>query len=147
MGFSVSGSFAILILASFIAFGMLYPASANGFERVSEAKKDAYESDLDRRQTDINVTINDHPSQLDVNVTNRGSTAIELDATDVIVDGAYIPREDMQRFRVVGHGGSELWLPGEKLWVRIQKSRLPDNNPDRVKVATEYGVSDSVVMA
>ena len=146
MGFSVSGSFAILVLAAFMAFGTLYPATANGFEQVTDATKVTYEDDLDRQNTAINVTINDQPGQLDVNVTNTGTTAIELNATDVIVDGTYIPREDLQRFRVPTNSNSELWLPGEKLWIRILQSNLPDNDPNRVKVVTEHGVADGAVV-
>ena len=142
MGFSVSGSFAILVLASFIAFGMLHTAGANSFERVTDATKDTYDDDLDRRNTAIQIARLDHAGHLDVNVTNRGTTALDLNATDVIVDGEYIPREDTHRFRVAGKPNSELWLPGEKLWVRVKQSALPDNDPNRVKVVTEYGVAD-----
>lgn len=144
MGFSVSGSFAILVLASFIAFGMLYSAGANGVERVSEATTETYDDDLHRQNTAIEISeIEFQGSQLDVNVTNNGTTALALNDTDLIVDNSYQRQEDLQRFRVVGQPDSELWLPGETLFFRVD---LPGGDPQRVTVATKYGVAVSGVV-
>lgn len=144
MGFSVSGSFAILVLASFIAFGMLHTAGANTFERVTDATKDTYDEELDRRNTAIEIArLDDQGSHIDVNVTNTGSTVLSINATDIIIDGEYYVPGNADKFRVPGRPNSDLWLPGEKLWVRIL---LPGQDPQRVKIVVEHGVSASGVV-
>lgn len=145
MGFSVSGSFAILVLAAFIAFGMLHTAGANSFERVTEATHDDYESDLDRRNTAIDVVTAEYGSgQLDVNVTNNGTTALSVNDTDLIVDNAYQRHDDGDvEVEVVNGSGSHLWLPGQTLSFRVQMS----DAPGRVTVVTEHGVADGEVVS
>ena len=138
MGFSVSGSFAILVLASFIAFGMAYSAGANSFERVTDATHDSYERGLDRQNTAINVSeVTYQSGDLEVNVTNTGTTSLSINATDVIVNGTY--RQSFQQFEVVGKPDSDLWLPGETLAISVNDSSLQSG--DTVKIVTEYGVA------
>lgn len=145
MGFSVSGSFAILVLASFIAFGMLHSAGTNSFERVTDATQDAYEDDLDKRNTAIDIVRAEHGSgQLDVNVTNNGTTALAVNDTDLLVDNVYQRPDDGDvEVEVVDKPDSELWLPGQTLSFRVQTS----DAPGRVKVVTEYGVADGEVVS
>lgn len=140
MGFSVSGSFAILVVAAFIAFGMAYTAGANGFERVTEATKTTADDDLHRQNTRIDLVRLNYTSQtLTVNVTNNGTTALDVNATDAIVDGDYYSTAAFESVLVDGRADTELWLPGEELSVEIQ---LPDlTTPARVKVVTEHGVA------
>lgn len=147
MGFSVSGAFAVLVFASFIAFGMLHSAGANSFERVTDATHDAYEDDLDRQNTAIeivNVTFQD--DQLVVNVTNNGTTALSVNDTDLLVDNAF-QRSDSSdvEIQVVGNPDSDLWMPGQTLRYVIQFGG--SETPERVKVVTEYGVADAEVVS
>ena len=144
MGFSVSGSFAILILASFIAFGTLHTAGANTFERVSDATKETYDDELDRRNTAIEVAnVSYVDGQLEVNVTNNGTTALAVNDTDLIVDNDYQRHDDGDvDVQVVESPGSQLWLPGQTLSFTVT---TPDT-PSRVKVVTEYGVADAEVV-
>lgn len=143
MGFSVSGSFAIIVLASFIAFGMVYPAAANGFERVTDAVGATHDDDLERQNTAIEIVQVDYQAgQLDVNVTNNGSSTLSINDTDLVVDNVYYAPEELDVHRVVGNPDSELWLPGETLFFRAS---IPDA-PNRTKVVTEYGVADSEVV-
>lgn len=143
MGFSVSGSFAILVLASFIAFGMLYSAGASGFERVTEATGATYDNELGQQNTAIEITNATHNgTHLIVNVSNGGSTALSINDTDLIVDGTY---QSLSRSEVgiVDQSDSELWLPGETLQFTISM----DSAPERAKVVTEHGVADAGVVS
>jgi len=147
VGFSVSGSFAILVVASFIAFGMLHSAGTNGFERVTAATHSSYERGIDSQNTAINITgVNYQSSNLDVNVTNTGSTALSINATDVIVAGVYHDRTeaDFKWIEVVGDPNTELWLPGDTLYVRIYLTGLQSG--DHVKIVTEHGIADEAVV-
>lgn len=145
MGFSVSGSFAILVLASLIAFGMLHSAGTNSFERVTDATKDAYEDDLDRRNTAIDVVRAEYGSgQLDVDVTNNGTTALAVNDTDLLVDNVYQRSDDTDvQVEVVDNPDSGLWLPGQTLSFQVGMV----DAPGRVKVVTEYGVADGAVVS
>jgi len=145
VGFSVSGSFAIIVVAAFIAFGMAYTAGANGFERVTEATKDTHESGLDAQNTAVDIVrANYSAGQLEVNVTNNGTTALAVDATDVIVDGTFHTHDEFDALLVDGEPNTAVWLPGEELTVRIDLPGL--GSSPRVKVVTEHGVADAVVV-
>lgn len=143
MGFSVSGSFAIIVLASFIAFGTIYSAGTNSFDRVGDATRASHENALAQANTDINVTNASYGGGvLTVNVTNQGTTALSVNDTDLLVDGVYQPPGQLDAVSVVGHPNSDLWLPEDTLRFRLTRSTAPQ----RVKVVTEHGVADEVVV-
>jgi archaellum component FlaF (FlaF/FlaG flagellin family) len=75
---------------------------------------------------------------VEVTVENRGSTALSLNRTDLFFDNEYVTGWQGD---VVFDGDSQkatdLWLPGETLTITTV------GTPDRVKVASERGVSDA----
>jgi len=145
VGFSVSGSFAIIVVAAFIAFGMAYTAGSNGFERVTDATKDVHEMDLATKNTAVDVVrANYSAGQLEVNVTNDGTTALDVEATDLLVNGTYHTHDEFLRIEVDGDSTTSVWLPGEELFIRIALPNL--GSTARVKVVTEHGVADAVVV-
>jgi flagellar protein FlaF len=141
MGFSVSGATAILFAATLIAFGMWHSAATDSFERVSEAKQDRADDALAEGNTDVAITraFHDGSGTLEVDVENRGATALSLNGTDVVVDNEY--RSGWQGdARIDGSAvKTDLWLPGETVTIVIDSI----STPDRVKVTTERGVSDT----
>lgn len=141
MGFSVSGGFAVLAVGAFIAFGIFYGAAADAGERVTDAQADAFESRLDQQNTAIavtNATWYSSNSTLEVVVENTGTTALEVNATDVIADNEYVAPGRYASSAVDGDAETAVWLSGERLAVRAPLSE----RPDRVTVAVETGVSD-----
>ena len=140
MGFSVSGSAAIIFAAMFIAFGMWHSAATNGFERVSEAQSDHADATLERQNTDVvidSVVLNTTSDEMRVNATNLGSSALAIEETDVLVDNDY--RTEWRATATVdGNGGTDLWLPGEELSFNVSIS-----SADQVKLVTETGVADT----
>jgi len=143
MGFSVSGSAAILFIAAFVSVGILYSAAYNGYERVQDADDSHGERMLEQRNTAVNVTDATYNASgneyVTVNVTNTGSTTLSVDTTDVLVDGELQPRDGYVDWDVEGQNGTELWLPGETYNVTV----AVDSQPDRVKVVTPPGVTDT----
>ena len=140
MGFSVSGSAAIIFAAMFIAFGMWHTAATNGFERVS----DAQEEDADRLLAQQNTAIVIDSAVADtgagetrIRATNTGSTELSLNETDVLVDNEY--HDGWQGNATLdGTSGTDLWLPGEQLEFNVSVGSAA-----QVKVVTETGVSDT----
>lgn len=138
MGFATSGAVAIIFVGALVAFGVLYPTMQATRERVSEAEDRRAEAALARENTDISVSVSYNASinTLVVNVTNKGSTTLSVERTDVLVDGRYETVDST----TVGGESRTIWVPGERL--RIETTEAA--RPDRVKVVVEYGVAETV---
>ncbi|MFC4360162.1 flagellin [Halobium salinum] len=146
MGFSVSGSTAIIFVGMFIALGVLQPAVSNGFERVEDARSADADRLLDERNTDIDATELIHDTAADevtLVVTNTGTTTLNVDDVDVIYNGSY---ESSVQTTVAGNSTTGVWLPGETLRATVS---VPDANQTgaRAVVVTEHGVSDAEVVS
>lgn len=142
MGFSVSGSAAIVFVGAFLAFSTLYTASANGFERTAEAQSAVDEEALIQQNTEIAISTATYDSgtgNLTVAVTNNGSTSLSVPAVDLVVDNAY--RDDASR-RVDGNATTDLWLPGETLRLEVSLA----SQPSRVKVVSGPGIAATEVV-
>ena len=140
MGFSVSGSAAIVFAGMFIAFGMFHTATTNGFERVSEAQDDRTDRTLAQQNTAIDVidaTWNATANELTVNVTNTGAEALAVSAVDLLANNSYIAGYDTS---VDGDSETDLWLPQERLTITV--TSLADD-PGRIKFVTGTGVADA----
>jgi|AntRauTorcE11898_2_1112593.scaffolds.fasta_scaffold62422_1 flagellar protein FlaF len=142
MGFSVSGSAAILFVGMFLAFGMFFTASANSFESVSEAQQDRTDLNLEQKNTAITITkANASGGTLTVWVNNTGGTYLALSETSLLLDNDY-QSDWRDGAEVDGDGATDLWSPGERLEVTLS----PPLAPDRVKVVTKTGVADTEVV-
>jgi flagellar protein FlaF len=139
MGFSVSGSAAIVLAGMFIGFGMFYAATAESNELVSEAREERVDDTLVEKNSDIAIRSVEYvDGRLTVLVNNTGAQPLSINATDVIVDNRY--RTDWERNATVdGAGGTDLWLPREQLNVTV----YPDDTPTRVKLVAGQGVADT----
>lgn len=141
MGFSVSGSYALIAIGTLIAVGMVMTAGSNAVEQVTDAEQGARDDHLTERNTAIelaNVSYNaSGGTLLVIEVNNTGSTALGLNATDVIVDNEL--QTAFESRVVVGEGSTDVWLPGETLRIELDRS----SQPDRVKVVTGPGVAVS----
>jgi flagellar protein FlaF len=141
MGFSVSGATAVIFVAGLIGFGMFYTASANGFEAVTESRESVNERTLERMNTGINLTqtvYNDSNGDLAIAVNNTGARTLSVNDTDLIVDNDYVTDPDAS---VNGDRTTDLWLPGERLWLNTTVT-----DPNRIVVTTERGVQETAVV-
>ncbi|MDH5021155.1 archaellum stator protein ArlF [Halobacterium rubrum] len=145
MGFSVSGSAAILFIAAFVSVGILYSAAFNGYERVQDAEEVQDDRVLEAKNTAIeisNVTYDSTEENMTVNVTNNGSTALSINETDLISNGSYVTRDAYVSTSVDSNTETDLWLPGETYSLTVTQSP----KPDRVKIVTENGVAATEVV-
>jgi flagellar protein FlaF len=141
MGFSVSGAAAIVFAGMLLSFGVFYAATANSFERVSEAERGETDRIVDSRNTAIDITLverDDTTERLTVHVNNTGAEGLTVNGTDFLVDNDYATGWQGNA-TVNGDGETDLWLPGERLNITIRQSATPS----RVKLATERGVADA----
>jgi flagellar protein FlaF len=145
MGFSASAAAALLFAGMFLSFGILYPAMANGVERVSEADAAKADQNLQQAQTDINTTnvsvttVGSDVDTITINITNTGTTALSVNETNFILGGDYIQRDDYAT-KVDGQPDTNLWLPGETFNVTYDPSTTV--SASSFKIVTEYGVND-----
>ena len=87
MGFSVSGSAAVVFVGLFLAFGMYHSATANSFERVSDAEQARSDDLLASRNTAITVATASYDAttdELTVEVDNAGTTQLRVSNTDLL---------------------------------------------------------------
>jgi len=140
MGFSVSGSAALIFAAMFIAFGMFHSATTNGFEQVSEAQEDRTDRTLVQQNTEIEIlsaTWNGNGNDnLVVEVANNGSTELTVSDVDLLTDNDY---QTGSLTSVDGDDSTDLWLSHEVLNVTVRSG----SQPGQVKVVTGPGVADT----
>jgi len=143
VGFSVSGSAAIVFAGMFIAFGLFHAAASDSFERVTEARQAEGDTALDQQNTAIvirSATYDNGTDQISLDVENTGASALSLNGTDVLVDNEYVT--GWQSGATIGSDSdTDLWHPAETVTLTISAT----TRPDRVRVVTAHGVADAEV--
>lgn len=146
MGFSVSGSVAIISIGVLVAFGVMFPTVIDSSHQVSDAQSAQSERILDQQNTDIRINQTSYDSganELTIEVVNEGTVALEVDETDVIVNGTYETPNGTTVYQTLdkanGDSSTNVWLSGEVLEIVVGA----DSKPGRVKIVTENGVADA----
>ena len=142
MGFSVSASAGVVFLGVFLAVGIAYPAAANGFEQVTDARHDAADRALAQANTGVdvtNATYNTTTGTLVVNATNDGTTTVDVSDATLLVDNE-IPAPADTTVTVEGNADTDVWLPGERVRFEVDLASAPN----RTQVVVDHGVRDAV---
>lgn len=143
MGFSVSGSLALVLLGSFIAVSAVVASSGNTMERLTDARGDqgsrfdaVHDTEIEIKSVTFSGT--DTDCDVTVQVNNTGSSTLTLPETSLLIENRY---EEAWRdgATVNGDAGTDLWLPGEQL--SVTRTGQPEP-PDSVSVVTKTGVAD-----
>ena len=99
-------------------------------------------------KTDITITnVNwDNVSNITtVHVLNTGKTTLDIEKTDIYLDGLFIPRSVANRTIEVTPStdlkNPGLWDPKEVIEIRVFKNMTSDTHS--VDIGTQYGVKDS----
>lgn len=134
MGFSASGATAIIFIGLLVSAAALVPAiqdATNAREAGIDAKDDRM---LEQRNTEIEVTdaVYHTNETLVVRVENTGTTSLDADVTDLLVDGVYVDPNTA----VDGDADRVLWTPTSEL--RFEYA--VETPPERVVVVTERGI-------
>lgn len=143
MGFSVSGSVAIVSIGVLVAFGVMFPTVVDSNHQISEAQSTQSDRILEQQNTEIHINDSRYDgTNLTVDVVNEGTAALGVAATDVIVDGEYVEPDVTTVYRspneTTGDASTDVWLSGEVLEVVVAV-----DDPARVKIVTENGVADA----
>jgi flagellar protein FlaF len=155
MGFGVSGATAVVVVGLFVSAGIFYDAAATSYEAVDEAEDGRAEALLEQRNTAVsvaNAAIQAPGNALVVRVNNTGSTSLTVPETTLLADNVVVPHDANATWAVESDTETDVWLPGETLEVTVSRTWLDDifgvdSDPERVKLATETGVSDTAGVA
>lgn len=140
MGFSVSGSTAVIFLGLLIATGTLYDVTSYNVEIIGEAVDDRNERLRDMQNTNIEVVsarYYEANSSLIVAVENTGSTTLSVSETTLLVDNQYSSLEGHTTVESITE--TDMWGEGEILEINIASFGEP---PQTIKVVAAYGISD-----
>lgn len=140
MGFSVSGSFVVVLLGVFVAASTVYVSGGNALERLADAgddRTDRVDTVHDTGITITSVAVSNTGCNVTVRVNNTGSTALSLEETTLLFDNS--PQSDWRDGAAVdGDDSTDLWLPGERL--EVVRADRPAT-PDATTVVTKTGVT------
>jgi flagellar protein FlaG len=146
MGAETSSTHLIFfIVAMIIAAGVAGVIYTN-VNAVANATQSAGNTLSQQLQTDITI-IND-PCNIPINgnvytfyVKNTGKSTLTTELVSVLINGVYIPDDDVQK-TVIGGGTTTVWRTSEVLQLNVTYASMPsgDNN---LRLITENGVDDS----
>ena len=142
MGFSVSGSAAIVFVGVIVAAGIAIPPLVGSFGALVGAQGEQVDRGIDALNTGFetdSATYDDGEDELVLDLLNTGSTTLSVDGTSVLLDGEIPASEDVTT-EVDGDPEAGLWLPGETLTVTVEGI---EEEPNRVKIVTENGVAET----
>lgn len=146
MGAETSSTHLIFfIVAMIIAAGVAGVIYTN-VNAVANATQSAGNTLSQQLQTDITI-INDPgniPKSGDIYtfyVKNTGKSTLTTELVSVLINGVYIPDDDVQK-TVMGGGTTTVWRTSEVLQLDVTYASMPsgDNN---LRLITENGVDDS----
>ena len=143
MGLSVSASFAIIAVALFFGVAALVDTAFYSMNALMEGAEDVAGVRMDWARTRValdNATING--TLVLVNLTNTGSTVLDVKGVSVLVNGTYVEQNIINA--TVEGKSSDIWSPNEKLRLELNMTASPS---ERVLVATGNGVLQYGVIA
>lgn len=143
MGFSVSGSAAIIFVGVIVAAGIAVPPIVGSFGELSSSQSQQIDRGVDALNTDISIEsaiyYDDGSDELELELENTGSTSLAVADTSLLVDGE-IPDSGDVTTAVDGDSSAQLWRPGERLTITVSGVTQV---PERMKVVTENGIAET----
>ena len=134
VGFSVSGSAAIIFVGVMVAAGIAVPSLVGSMGALADSQGEQVDRGIDALNTEFEITSATYNESgngdLDVTLENTGSTTLTRNGTSVLVDGGI--RADA--------AGTGLWVPGDTITITTGES----TKPDRVKIVAENGIAETV---
>jgi len=140
MGFSEIAVSAVLFSTFLLMAGVLGASYFNYLDELSEAKKinaEILSSKVHTVISILNATYNSSSGVLIITFENRGDTVLNLDLTNILVDGTFIGNVTEYTYTVSTASSTTKAFPGERVTVTISLTSAPT----RVAIVTEYGVA------
>ena len=142
VGFSVSGSAAIIFVGVMVAAGIAVPSLVGSMGALADSQGEQVDRGIDALNTEFEVmsaTYNASGNDdLEITLSNTGSTTLGVAETSVLVNGEIPDSEDVTT-EVEGDQSAELWLPGDTLTITVN----PADSTGRIKVVAENGIAET----
>lgn len=149
-GFGAQVAAGILILVLLISAIIVVYSFKSVREQLMSAWQDKGDRISDTAQTDItieNAKYDNTDDNLRVITKNTGSTVLDVSQVNLVVPdnvttftGSVVP-EDNIKTKTINGENTDVWIP-EKDLVIVTDDNIIENVPQRIKIVTEYGVSD-----
>jgi flagellar protein FlaF len=136
MGFEVSGTFLLIFFGVLVAVGAMFTTFDNTSERLLDAQQDRLADSMEQAETAIAIQrAHWNGSHLTLEIENTGKTVLDINRTELLLDGRYRSPHDAASLTVSGTNDTEVWAPGQVLRL------VYTENAGRVRVVTEHGVT------
>ena len=130
MGFATSVTVAIFFMGFTIIATMVYPVIVHSYSDIQESIKERHTVQMEELNTHIDVVSSVSGSGIiDITISNRGSTVLHANRSNVLLDGTY------STYSVSPSG---LWLPGRNAVFTLNTDTSINHT---VKIITENGIS------
>ena len=146
MGISVSVAVGIIFVTVIVSFGIVWQAEDTKDRMVEEARQDNHKRDREMLDTSVSfVNASYYGAPLNIvrmNVSNNGSTIIDLRYTDVYLNGTHYNKT----YIVSGPtgpvmGDTYIWGPFDLVNVTVNFTSAPLELPIMVKLSCPNGIS------
>ncbi|MCE8425501.1 MAG: hypothetical protein J5U17_06955 [Candidatus Methanoperedens sp.] len=134
MGFATSITVAIFFLSFMVIASIVYPVLSRSYNNIQESIDVKHNIQLNELNTRINIlsTTANGGGNIDITVSNDGSTVLHANRSNVIVNGI------LSNYTVTPSG---LWLPKKNAVFSVNTGAT---SPP-IKVITENGISDTSI--
>lgn len=135
MGFSVSGSAAIIFVGVMVAAGIAVPSLVGSMGALADSQGEQVDRGIDALNTEFEITSAEYDSNtttLTLELKNTGSTTLSVNKTSVLINGEIPDSTDIDRTPNEG-----FWLPGETLTITVNA------DPGRAKIVAENGIAET----
>jgi len=127
----------ILLVAIISSATVIYSTISANYDIIRKAEASKNEIDMEQLHTIIEIiNVTYSVGKISINSTNNGSTEIDVNDIDVIIDGVYYT--DNITSTTISGANVTLWLPEETLKIEVTS----DSAPSRVKLVAHNGISD-----
>jgi flagellar protein FlaF len=143
MGFSVSGSTALIFVGLLIALSTLIPATLNAYDEIQEAEKEQFDKKIEASNTAVKITsVQNKSTTVVVKAKNTGTHPLDVEDVDLLIKNTYV---SFSHDVVEADSSTMIWASKETINMTVQKSEFDGVDPVRAKVIVEYGKSDTEV--
>lgn len=142
MGFSASGSAAIIFVGLGVAAGLTLPPIIGSFGSLASAQDDQADRAVNALNTEFNIAEAEYAAgteELTLTLENTGSTTPTASRTTTLVDGLALSPPDITT-AVDGDESATLWLPNQTLTITAEAVSEP---PEQVKIIAENGIAEA----
>lgn len=143
-GYGSAIASAIVVLVLLISISIITGVLENTYDKTRASQNVNSQQNVNASQTDIKIeNAIYHPppeNYLEITTKNTGSTVLSVSKTNLIVNGNLLAEENIEKRTISEDENTNIWIPKENFTLTTEN--IFPEEPSRVKVVVEYGISD-----